>query len=648
MMRKFPSIKCIAVFFTLVISAAASAEGWERPRTTRRYLHPPLAERMFVLWNDAKISFSEVGHNLDWLSRRYTNEVADACWFLHGDNDKLFDFKTARNLIPADGTPIHGLEWDYDGAVVTIETCCDCSRASTCHGRFAVKNTGAKVFRDRYAMRFRHGPEWVLLGGNRFFWAPDFYKPYESLPETWNGLPVDWSFSDGILSSSGGRFAAINPMPSGAAWDEKNGELVFWVVLQPGESLAFDFALGIGEPVKPDFAKVRKNTAEWWGRELNKIRRLPAKVAKDADKVRLVRNLTVQMLQCFCRPVGKDYVLPRQGGLQRWVWPWDNMEALTALSMIGDFGEYVEGAVSFYFDVYGNVYDGRDKGRFGPFGIDWDCNTANVLGIFGRCCLETGNAAMWSRYRKRALDGFRWVMRHRVQPEDSATGLVVGLFPPGRSSDYEGQAQVWGFTDGENIRGLSFYLDAAEYFHDPSLAEIQAGVKDYVSVYADVVSRMKRDCAGKQELYLPLTLDGTDGARLHKGYPRQYEGVVSFLGLRFGFLDSEDVMRIWRSSCGKGRVSTEHGLTGNLPPYDDLESRHFWYTTYTDSLWHRVFRRIGRHDIADRILSGTIRFSMTEECYLGERYRDDNPWYLPWSPNASGSGRIIQMLLEDR
>ena len=37
---------------------------------------------------------------------------------------------------------------------------------------------------------------------------------------------------------------------------------------------------------------------------------------------------------------------------------------------------------------------------------------------------------------------------------------------------------------------------------------------------------------------------------------------------------------------------------------------------------------------------------MTEEYYVGERYRDDNPWYFPWSPNASGSGRIILMLLE--
>lgn len=29
---------------------------------------------------------------------------------------------------------------------------------------------------------------------------------------------------------------------------------------------------------------------------------------------------------------------------------------------------------------------------------------------------------------------------------------------------------------------------------------------------------------------------------------------------------------------------------------------------------------------------------------VGERYHDERPWFLPWSPNVSGAGRILQML----
>ena len=33
---------------------------WQRPKTTRRYLHPPKSERMYTLWREGKIIFSEV------------------------------------------------------------------------------------------------------------------------------------------------------------------------------------------------------------------------------------------------------------------------------------------------------------------------------------------------------------------------------------------------------------------------------------------------------------------------------------------------------------------------------------------------------------------------------------------------------------
>ncbi|MBR4653295.1 MAG: acetylxylan esterase [Kiritimatiellae bacterium] len=633
-------------------AAGASASsggdaGWERPRTTRRYLHPPFAERMFVLWNDAKISFAEVGHSKDWRKRHYFTEESDACWFFHGDGGALFDFKAAKNIVPADGTPVHGLEWDLAGVKVRLEACCDCTRKSTCFGRFSVENGSGAGFSEKFAIRLRHGREVELLGGHdNGLGAPDFYGPYASHPETWAKMPVDWKRCADGLKSDGGRFMAFAPCPAGAQWDAAKGELAFAIDLKPGESRSFDFTLGMGDAVRPDFASARTATERWWREELSKIDRLPPALAADPGRLRLVQNLTVQMLQCFSRPVGKDYALPRQGGLQRWVWPWDNMEALAALVKVGRFDDYVREAISFYFDEYGNVYDGAESGRIGPFGIDWDCNTANVLGILGRYCHDSGDAATWNRYRARALEGFRWVMRHRVKP-GAAGGLQPGLFPPGRASDYKGAAQVWAFTDGENLKGLSFYLDAAERFSDPALDEIRAGIADYAKAFGGVIERARRDCESRDELYLPLTPDGTDGANLKKGYPRLYHGLVMAMGLRFGLVDATDVVRVWRSCCRLGYCNAERGLTANLPPYNDLDSTHYWYTTSQDKLWHKVFLGIGQKALADRILAGTIRNSMSEEFYLGERYRDDNPWYLPWSPNCSGSGRVIQMLLED-
>ena len=37
---------------------------------------------------------------------------------------------------------------------------------------------------------------------------------------------------------------------------------------------------------------------------------------------------------------------------------------------------------------------------------------------------------------------------------------------------------------------------------------------------------------------------------------------------------------------------------------------------------------------------------MTDECVMVERYHQRDPYFVPWSPNASANGRFINMLLD--
>ena len=46
--------------------------------------------------------------------------------------------------------------------------------------------------------------------------------------------------------------------------------------------------------------------------------------------------------------------------------------------------------------------------------------------------------------------------------------------------------------------------------------------------------------------------------------------------------------------------------------------------------------------ISEKFKAGDLR----EELYIMERFADDDPWFVPWSPNASGNGRLISMLLQ--
>ena len=56
-------VKCFVVAAAFVAGVASAStvgtSSWEPPRTTRRYVHQPMAERMCVLFNDAKVMFSD-------------------------------------------------------------------------------------------------------------------------------------------------------------------------------------------------------------------------------------------------------------------------------------------------------------------------------------------------------------------------------------------------------------------------------------------------------------------------------------------------------------------------------------------------------------------------------------------------------------
>ena len=105
---------CLAGAAAFALSSLAEESSWQRPRTTRRYLHPPLAQNMFTLWNDGKIIRGDVAHHHDW-SDRYADLKSDVLWIMHGEKDEPFDFKNAQNRLPEDGTPFHGLTWKKDG-----------------------------------------------------------------------------------------------------------------------------------------------------------------------------------------------------------------------------------------------------------------------------------------------------------------------------------------------------------------------------------------------------------------------------------------------------------------------------------------------------------------------------------------------------
>ena len=608
--------------------------AWERPRTTRRYLHPPLAECMFTLWNDGKVMRGENQHRHDWAVD-YDKLVSDVLWVMHGADDAPLDFKDAENILSPDGTPLDGLSWRIGGLGVRMDAFCETGvRQPACFLRLTITNEGGKATKEPFSVHLRRMPEHLAVKG-----APDIYEPYETQVE-----PCRWADPSAYrrvganVWASEAAIVRAEGLPSDARWD--GGAIRFKTAPEKGAPIVATFTFAaLDSPARPqDWDDALAKARAFWQGELAKMNRLPPTITDDLESLRLVRDLTVQMLQCFCHPVGSDLVMPRQGGLQRYVWPWDCKYMLAALGRIGDFGEYVEGALDFFFREFAT-----DEGRIGPFRNNWICDTGECLHSLARYCIDTGNRAVWDRHRDAAMRGFDWMRRTRATPPPD--GAVAGLFPPGHATDNATPIQLWCFTDMLTLDALDVFTEAARTFGDPRAAEVEAERDSLRGVIAGIYAGFSKAAKDLDELRIPLTPDGNDDAFRKAGYFDTHQGYVLNVGLRLGFVPPGDIPKVYNWHLRSGKADPR-GLCANHPPVRNQADKHVWYTTASDMYWRDDFLRVGRRDLADRVMEATLRYAVSAEHLVNERYRDDDPWYSPWSPNASGSGRIVLMLLE--
>ena len=52
----------------------------------------------------------------------------------------------------------------------------------------------------------------------------------------------------------------------------------------------------------------------------------------------------------------------------------------------------------------------------------------------------------------------------------------------------------------------------------------------------------------------------------------------------------------------------------------------------------------GEYEKAKETLDAILNLTVSTEYYTVERYMDNDKYFTPWSPNASGNARIINML----
>ena len=386
---------------------------------------------MYTLWAEGKVIFGQIQQCFDWRSYKYLE--CSGLWLVYGEKDSAFDFHNVRNVMHERGIPVHGLVHSTGPLEVALETFCDISRTPTCFLQLRVTNAGTEAVKESFAWLLRTGKEKQLA-----FATPDEYESYAPDVQVWKDAPSTWRCVQTqprtVLLDEDTYFLTQTEVP--VEFDEAKGALRMMLSLQPGQTAVLQAAFGKGTPLAFDYEQEKRGCIAFWERELARLTDLPAAIRSDPKKLATVENLTVHILQCFCYPIGKNYLLPRQGGMQRLMWPGENYVVMAALSRIGDFEEYVDASLSLYFNVLQ-----APSGEIRPYGEGWAGVTAFALYSFAHHALYR-SARSYYRYRDNALAAMEWIRKTRVT-EGDGVNIFAGLFPPMRGCDWDAEFQYW-------------------------------------------------------------------------------------------------------------------------------------------------------------------------------------------------------------
>ncbi len=310
----------------------------------------------------------------------------------------------------------------------------------------------------------------------------------------------------------------------------------------------------------------------------------------------------------------------------------------------GDFDDYIEPIIDSYFSIYQT-----ETGEVVPLAIPWAMATANALQSFSNYAM-TRDKEYFDKYIDRAMRAFDYIRGTRVK-NSTDSRVVNGLFPPMASCDDRFVFQSWGNTDTFNLRGLKALRDACLYFGEAERAEeISHEYDDYFGVMLALWDKHKKTETGKtlSVPYSPSTSD--EEVRKNFAFGPSYSYFVEALDLPIC-----DAERILKHYTLHGHI--HGGLYDRMPDIDNSSGLKsgtldengkclIWYVCTQEYYWFRYFFRHGVLDKCAQIIDSALKYAMTDEYYMFERYHQRNIWFAPWSPNASASGRLILMLLD--
>lgn len=613
---------------------------WHRQLTTKMYLHPPKSESIVTIWPDFKILMS----HLD--PETWTDPQAHGFIFLDGETRQPVSWRESRWQLRDSGAPLHRLENRTGSSTWEMEAFCLGGPSPRTFTRLTVRRSRADTQKGSVILLPRSGKESLMAS-----YAGDGYSSYDPRVELWGMMRNSWTPIEGGLAD-GDHFISVRPGgPAQVLW-LKGGPRA---LLHERHYLQIDFEfdaegcfqldllLGRGDVRNFDLDEARAEAEAFWAQKLNALTEAPQ--FDSPEYRRMFLHLTTQMLQMIVSHRGCSHTAVIQGVTNRGIWPTEAVEFLVALDRIGIH--------SYPGEVYDylcsrQLRDGEDRGRIPSLlAPNWANNTGSLLWGLSQHLILRNDISAFEHFRDRMQEGYLWIKRTREKTlEGDYPGK--GLFPPMMGTDWHSCiAQSWCWTDAWNIMGLEQYSRLLEHFADPEKETVAKALRDYRTIMERELQKVAFGKEMAEEIMIPNRL-GDPPSEPPPG-PYFADGPSNLI--RMGLISPGS--RIFRQAENyfRNRGLMNKGLCGLMTDSllvngvsADHWAGHTWYTTLSEMPWFFAWLESGSFEKAEETFLALIRYAMTSEYCLSERYADNDPSFAPWQPNASATGRFVMMM----
>jgi len=616
---------------------------WERPKTIKLYLHVPKSQRYITLWPDFKV-----------IDREFDppdpdEPAAYGVRFLFGEQCSAPDWQQTVWHVRSDGIPVHAIHTTQEDLEAELEAFSSWDEPARTYLKLTLTNPTPMTARPVIGIMARSAADWSLMGT-----ANDFYSSYVPRLEHWDCIPNTWSGDERQMGDGSKRISISLPEGATAVWRQQNplnqfAKNYLHVKLTIGGQQSETIWLCMSDSATPvagqrEYEQELAEVVRLWEHELEQVRIVPD--VDDENIQAMFSSLIGQNLQMFA--TGKDgLVRPCQGGRVSGVWPTEAVEFLVALDRAG-LSEWSEQGYNF-FSHY-QVTEGDDRGRIcSADSPTWACSTGMVIYGLGYHLISRNDREYFQRWRNLLLGGLGWIERQRAQTKARAGELGFGLFPACKAHDWGIKARFWCFTDGLSYMGVRRAAEVFEHFGDPEAARVRAVADDYEKCLRDTLEMIYEPQEGQEEVYIPNILGAEDV--YPPVTPYFLDGPVSLL--RAGIISPNSNLLLQIECYFLNRGWMKNGLNGLMTnsrlsrwgAYDPWMG-HTWYTSFPDMPWFHAWLARGEREKAAQILWAQMKYAMTPEYYMQERYADNDPTFCPWQPNASANGRMMMMLLD--